>query len=71
MISRIFFQKTPFRWPGHIDNLIFLESIAGTETEIGLAGENKKIKVENLNKNDSANEELVIYLEHPNGGLKI
>ena len=65
-------QKTPFRWPGHMENLIFLESITGMEKEVGLfAGENKKRKLESLNKNDFANEELVLYLEHPQGGLNI
>ena len=65
-------KKTPFRWPGHMENLIFLKSITGIETEVGLfAGENKKRKVESLNKNDSTKEELVLYLEHPQGGLNI
>ena len=29
-------QKTPFRWPGHMENLIFLKSITGMEKEVGL-----------------------------------
>ena len=64
-------RKKPFRWPGHIENVIFLESITGMEMEIGLE-ENKKRKVEILNnKNDSPKEELTLYLEHPHGGLEI
>ena len=64
-------RKKPFRWPGHIENVIFLESITGMEMEIGHE-ENKKRKVEILsNKNDSPKEDLTLYLEHPHGGLKI